>query len=177
MTTTLPTGTAARATAEPGPMVRRETLANVLATVSIAAAIAWLAFRGAGPYPSLAPPPGGIFGILPGTFNFVLLVTLALTLVVRGRVARGAVRRAAPDEGVRRGARLPRNALLRALALAAATTLLFVPATYALVWLATSAGLLPPAWSFAGMLAFFEAYFVAVALFVTPAIVWQALRD
>jgi len=161
---------------DPAATVRTETVANTVATVVIASVLVWLLFGGQSEIPALAEPPGGIFGIVPGTFNFTLLVTLVLTLVIRARVRRG-VAAPVPRTAPARFAWLPANVVLRALALAAATTLLFVPATFALVWAATAAGLLPSTWSFAGMLAFFDVYFVLVALAITPAIVWRALRD
>jgi hypothetical protein len=160
--------------ADPMRMVRTETAINTVATVVIAGAISWLLFRGQDSIPALAAPPGGIFGIVPGTFNFTLLVTLVLTLVIRGRLRAGRVRRLPPAGIV---ARLPRHAFARALVLAAATTLAFVPLTFALVRAGIGAGLLTNSWSFAGMLAFFCAYFAVVALAVTPLIVRRALAD
>ncbi|HRX89743.1 MAG TPA: hypothetical protein P5528_09880 [Steroidobacteraceae bacterium] len=165
------------APAEQAAMVRRETVANTLATIVIAAVLTWLIFRGQASIEPLAAAPDGIFGILPGTFNFTLLVTIVLSLVIRARVRRGAVGRLAPGEGSRVGAALPGNVLLRGIVLALIVTLLFVPLTYGLCYALSAAGVLPDRWTFAGMLAFFVAYFTLLAWLVTPVIVWRALRD
>lgn len=159
---------------DPLRMVRTETVANTIATVVIAAVIAWLMFGGQPSITALAAPPGGIFGIAPGTFNFTLLVTLVLTSVIRGRVRRGRVGRL-PVSGL--AARLPRHLLLRAVALATVTTVAFVPLTFGLVRAGIGAGVFPAAWSFAAIVAFFCAYFALVSLVVTPPIVRRALAD
>ena len=168
--------TAAPAPADPDATVRAETLANTAITVVIAAAVTWLLFRGQSSIPALAPPPGGIFGILPATFNFTLLATIVLTLVIRARVRRGRVHhwpagRPLPARW------LPRNLVLRGVAFAAATTSLLVPTTFLLVRGGIAARLLPAQWSFGGMLALFCVYFGLLAFLITPAVVRRALAD
>jgi hypothetical protein len=162
--------------AEPDAMVRNETVANTVITVVLAAAITWALFHGQSTIPALAPPPGGIFGLLPGTFNFTLLVTIVLTLVIRGRVRRGGVGRWPTGRAVPLRW-LPANVVLRGLVLAAVVTLVLVPATFLLVRAGIGAGVLPYEWSFAGMLLLFCAYFGLLALWVTPVIVRRALAD
>jgi hypothetical protein len=161
---------------DPDAMVRNETVANTAITILLAAAIVWALFHGRAAIPALAPPPGGIFGLLPGTFNFTLLVTIVLTLVVRGRVRKGRVGRWAPGRAVPLRW-LPANVVLRGLALAALATLAFVPATYLLVRAGIGTGVLPAEWSFGAMLLLFCAYFGLLALWVTPVVVRRALAD
>ena len=134
-------------------------------------------FRGESEIPPFTTPPSGIFGILPGTFNFTCLVTLVLTLVVRRRVKTGVVGRSADGEGLRVGSALPANVALRALVLALAATLSAVPLTAGALWCGVQAGLIPPVWSKLGMLVFFVVYFVVLALAITPIVVRRALRD
>ncbi len=157
--------------------VRRETIANTIATAVIAVLLSWLIFRGRDAIGAFEAPPGGIFGILPGTFNFTLLVTVVLTLVVRGRVRRGDIARLAANEGSMRGASLPANLLLRAVALALVATLLLVPLSAGAVYALIVGGLLPERWSLVGMSGFFALHFVVLSLLVTPVVVWRALRD
>ena len=165
----------ARADAGHERLVRRETVLNTVLTAVIAAALTWVLFHGRAGIAPLAPVPDGIFGILPGTFNFTLLVTLGLSASIRHRVARGRVTRIAVVPG--RAARLPRLLLLRALLLAAAATVLLVPLTYGVVWTCLRAGFIPALWSFTGMTVFFVAYFCALSLIITPWVVWRALQD
>lgn len=157
-------------------MIRKETLINTVATAVIAAALSWAIFRGQ-PAIALAPPVGGILGILPGTFNFTLLVTIALTLITRRRVraAVGPPLARADLKGLR-GA-LPSNVLARALTLAGLATLVFVPVCVGGVWLATRLSALPLQWSFAGLLGFYVVYFVVLSMVVTPIVLWRALAD
>ena len=158
-------------------MVRKETVGNIIATVVIAALLSWAVFRGETQIAAFAPVPGGIFGILPGTFNFTLLVTIALTLITRRRVRAGLYRRLEPCEGLQIGAALPRSVLLRALMLAAIATIIYVPVGAGVSWAGIRVGLIPGAWSFAGMLFFFVLYFAALAVVLTPVVLWRALRD
>ena len=156
-------------------LVRRETTTNALVTAVLAALISWLLFRGRTGIPAIGGGTDGIFGIIPGTFNFTLLVTLVLTLVTRGRVRRGAPNRL-PAQGLLARA-LPDNVLLRSLMLAFLLTLTLVSLTYAAGLTAIRTGVLPPTWSFAGLLLFYVVYFVALALIVTPIVIWRALSD
>ena len=160
-----------RSTAE---VIRTETAINTVVTAVIAALITWLLFRGRGPVPLFGLPGGALFGIVPGTFNFSLLVTLVLTLVIRGRVRRRACASAGERTGVH--ALLPANVLLRALLLAGAMTLLLVPSGYALAWLITH-GAPAPAWRLPALTLFYVVYFAVLALILTPLVVARALRD
>lgn len=169
--------TVRKAPAEHAALVRRETINNTVATAVIAALITWLLFRGQKAIDPLSSPPGGIFGILPGTFNFSLLVTIALTLITRGRVSRQALRPLAAHEGVGLGSWLPHNALARGVLVAACLTALLVPTTYIAVRLVTNLEWLPQTWSLTGMAVFFVCYFVLLSLLVTPLVVWRALHD
>ncbi len=155
-------------------VVRHETWINCIVSAVLAGGVAWLIFRGQSAVAAWAPPPGGIFGILPGTFNFTLLVTLALTAVIRKRyraVAPPAVSSTAPWGW------LPRQLLLRGLLLAALVTTLFVPATMLLVIWAIRLSLVAAIWTLPAMIGFFIVYFVLVTAFTTPIVVWCALRD
>ena len=158
-------------------LIRKETIANTLATAVIAALLTWLIFHGREAIPVFDAPPYGLFGILPGTFNFTLLVTLALTLITRARVRRGQVSRIEGAQAPSLIAALPGNVLLRALTLALSAVLFLAALTFALVWLVIHAGLLPPRWSFAGIMALFVLHFVVLSLLVTPVVVWRALQD
>ncbi len=158
-------------------MVSKETSINTAVTAVIAAALSCVIFRGHSSIVALSPPVGGILGILPGTFNFTLLVTLALTLITRRRVRSGSCPPLA--RGVRRGigGALPANLIGRAIVLAAVATLVFVTLGAGGVWLATRLSALPIEWSFLSMLGFYVVYFVFLSLVVTPIILWRALAD
>ena len=158
-------------------LVRRETVVNLAVSAVLAAFVGWLIFRGDTALVALAPPLGGVFGIVPGTFNFTLLVTLGLSMVIRKRVRAGAAPLLDASHAGTRWARLPQPLSLRALTLAVLATLTFVPLTLLLVRVAIGAGLLPAQWSFAGMLGFFVVYFVLLTWAVTPIVVWRALLD
>ena len=158
-------------------LVRKETIINTVVTAVIAAVLSWVLFRNQADVPALASPPGGIFGILPGTFNFSLLVTIGLTLVIRGRVRGGSAARLAPADGSQVGSSLPANVVLRGLLLALLATLTFVPVAGLAVWTAVRTGLVPSSWTLADMLLFYVVYFVVLSLVITPIIVWRALRD
>ena len=158
-------------------LVRKETAINTVITAVVAAVLSWVIFRNQADIRALAAPPAGIFGILPGTFNFSLLVTIGLTLVIRARVRGGIAARLAAADGSRVGSGLPANIVLRGLVLALLATLTFVPVTTAAVWVAMQTGIVPAAWTFAGMLLFFVVYFVVLSLVITPIVVWRALRD
>ncbi len=158
-------------------MIRKETLINTVATAVIAAALSWAIFRGNSSIVALSPPVGGILGILPGTFNFTLLVTIALTLITRRRVRSGLCPPLARDamKGIR-GA-LPSNVIARAIVLAAMATLAFVTVCEGGVWLAIRLNAVPIEWSFPGMLGFYVVYFVVLSLVVTPIILSRSLAD
>ena len=160
-----------------GRLVRKETAINTVVTAVIAAVLSWVIFRNQTDAPALAAPPGGIFGILPGTFNFSLLVTIGLTLVIRGRVRGGAAARLAPTDGSQVGSSLPANVVVRGLVLALLATLTFVPLAGLAVWTSVRTGLVPSGWTLTGMLLFYVVYFVVLSLVITPIIVWRALRD
>lgn len=166
-----PANAAAMAPPEHARMARRETLTCMLVNAALASAIVWVLYRNVSPIP-LWGPAGGVFGFLPGTFMFTLLFTAAITLVVRGRVRSGAIRRLGESEGPGLGAMLPRNVALRALALALACTIVLVPLAFGLLWLLSPAQL-----SFGTVLALNVAYFVLLAAVVTPIAVWRAMRD
>ena len=158
-------------------LVRKETAINTVITAVIAAVLSWVIFRNQADVRALTTPPGGIFGILPGTFNCSLLVTIGLTFVIRGRVRRGAAARVAPADGSQLGASLPANVVLRGLVLALLATLTFVPVATLAVWTSVRTGLVLSSWTFAGMTLFFVVYFVILSLVITPIVVWRALRD
>ena len=158
-------------------LVQKETAINTVVTAVIAAVLSWVIFRNQIDVRALATPPGGIFGILPGTFNFSLLVTVGLTLVIRGRVRAGAAARVAPADGSQVGSGLPANVAFRGLVLALLATLTFVPLAGLAVWTAVRTGLVPSSWTLAGILLFYVVYFVFLSLVITPIIVWRALRD
>ena len=156
---------------EHAAMVRKETIGNTIASIVIAAILTWLLLHGRGSIPALGAPPRGIFGIFPGSFNFTLLVTIVLTLIVRRRVKSAVVARRAA------ASRLPGNVVLRGLLLALAALLLAAPTVFILVRLVIAAGLLPSLWSIGGMIGFYAAYFALLSLLITPLIVRRALSD
>lgn len=158
-------------------MIRKETAINTVATALIAAALSWVLFRGHSSIVALSPPVGGILGILPGTFNFTLLVTLALTLITRRRVRSGSCPPLAREARRGIGAALPANLIVRAIVLAAVATVVFVTLGAGGVWLATRLTALPIEWSFQSVLGFYVVYFVILSLVVTPIILWRALAD
>ena len=158
-------------------MVRRETFANTIATAVVAVGITWVAFHNRALVPVFEAPPGGVFGIVPGTFNFSLLVTLILTRVVRARVRNGRIARG-DVPGLAGFTRLmPRNVLVRALLVACVMSLIFLPLTYGSIWIALNAGLLPQAWSVLGMEVLFGVHFTLLSVVVTSLVVAAALRD
>lgn len=65
----------------------QETVVNTVISGALAALITWLIFRGRQDIPLLGGPESGVFGIVPGTFMFSALVTLALSLIMRAVVA------------------------------------------------------------------------------------------
>ena len=156
---------------EHAAMVRKETIANTIASMLIAVALSWLLFNGRCALPALDAPPRGIFGIFPGTFNFTLLVTIALTLIVRRRTRLGLISRCA------RSNRLPANVLLRGLLLASVATVLLAPVSMLLVQTGIRGGWLPALWSLPGMTVFFVLYFALLSLLITPVVVRRALSD
>ena len=155
--------------------VLRETLINTLLTAVIAAALSWLLFQGREHIPALGPVPDGIFGIIPGTFNFTLLVTIGLTLSIRARRRRGTAPRLASIRGA--VAALPSNVVARALALAVLLSVLLTPSGYGLVEVMIRSDLAASTWSFLGITCFFVVYFCLLSLIVTPLVAWRALAD
>ena len=163
--------------AEHSAMVRKETQINTVVTAAIAALVSWQIFGGGQGIAAINPPVGGMLGILPGTFNFTLLVSLALTLVTRRRVRLGKFRQLTLPERDYAGSQLPRNIVARSVLLAVLATIVFVPISVGVVWAATRAGWVSPNWSFLGMTLFFVVYFVILSIVVTPIIIWRALGD
>ena len=158
-------------------LIRKETIVNTLATAVIAVLLTWLIFHGRETIQVFDAPPYGLFGILPGTFNFTLLVTLALTLITRARVRRGQVEHLDRVQTPSLIAALPVNVVLRALTLALSAVVFLASLTFGVVWLLIRAGLLPPQWTFPGIAALFLVHFVVLSLLVTPVVVWRALQD
>lgn len=158
-------------------MVRKETVANTIVTGAVAVLVTWLIFRNRELVPIFEAPPRGAFGIVPGTFNFTLLVTLILTLVVRVRVRKGRIGRGEVSRLAWFTHLMPRNVLMRAVFMACVMSLVFLPLTYGSIWLAVKGGLVPPAWSMMGMELLFGAHFMLLSVVVTSLVVAGALRD
>lgn len=151
-------------------MIRREAVVGAIVNSLVAVIVVWALYRGRAPVPVLGTD-GGAFGIIPGTFMLTLLMTIGLTMAVRGRVKAGAVSRIERwQAGV--GARLPANVVLRAVTLAGSAWVCCVPVTLALL---ATAG--PAAWSFAAVMAFNVVYFALLSLLVVPVMVRRALAD
>ena len=74
-------------------VLTQETVLNTVISGILAALITWLIFRGQEDIPLLGGPESGAFGIVPGTFMFSAVVTLALSLIMRGRINKGSVTR------------------------------------------------------------------------------------
>ncbi len=156
-------------------VIRAETAINTAVTAVIAGLITWLIHHGRESIPLFGLPAGGLFGILPGTFNFTLFVTVVLTLVIRARVRRGAC--ASLSRDLKSTRLLPPNLLLRGLLLAFVMTVILVPAGYGIAWMTTGTGDVSPAWRLPGLTVFYVVYFVMLSLVVTPLVVARALQD
>jgi hypothetical protein len=112
---------------------------------------------------------GGLaFDLVPTTFMITLMMTVALTLITRSRLKKGAV---GPLMSARR---LPGNVLLRGLTLALLATLVFVPVSVGaltLIWPMTGD------WSFLVVLAFKIVYSAVLGIVLTPVILRAAFND
>lgn len=142
-----------------------EAAISIVPNALVSAFFVWLLFRGATRI-GLWGMNGVAFDLVPTTFMLTLMTTVAVTWLIRRRVATGATKRAAGTTP------LPANRLLRGLVLGLAMVVLLVPVTVAALsqlWVGD--------WTFGQMLVFKIVFGVAVGLIVTPLVVLAALRD
>lgn len=151
--------------------LRQETVISTAINALVPAAIIWLL--------DVTPPqrligPDTILGaIVPASGLATLIMTFVLTLIVRARVAKGAVPPLTwprAERGVYRF--VPQLLPLRALALALLAIILLVPATWALV---AVSGILPL--TKVGALVFNIAFGAMVGVVLTRFVVLPALAD
>lgn len=142
-----------------------EIIVNAVASGILSAAFVRLMFGGMALVP-LWGADGLAFDLVPTTFMITLMMTLGLTLFTRWRCATG---RAPRCDG---RSRLPTRVWLRAPLLAAALTVLLVPAAVLLLWLAG-----PDIWTYGAVMVFKIVYGVALAAALTPVINLAAMRD
>lgn len=142
-----------------------ESAISIVPNALVSALFVWLIFRGADTIP-LWGTQGVAFDLLPTTFMLTLMTTIALTLIVRARRRKGLPAATPGSLG------LPRNVVLRAVALALLLCVVFVPATVLVLGLVWDAD-----WSYDQMMVFKIAYGISVGLVATPLVVLAALRD
>lgn len=152
--------------------LQTETLVSVVINTAISGGFAWGLFQGQAWIP-LWGGKGIVVDLVPTVFMITLVLTIALTLITRGRLRQDKLPRPAwsrTDLGFI--GRLPDALPLRAPALAAVMTIVLVPVSAALLLLTGVAGM-----KFATFLIFKLVYGAAFALVVTPIILLRALAD
>lgn len=145
--------------------LKTEAAISIIPNAVVSALFVWLLFRGVKRI-SLWGIEGVAFDLVPTTFMLTLMTTIGLTIIVRRRVRAGKAKHAAGNT------RLPRNPVLRGIALGLIMLLLFVPASVMALNLFWAGD-----WSFNQMLLFKIFYGIAVGLIATPLVVLAALRD
>jgi hypothetical protein len=146
--------------------VRIETGISIVLNAVVGAVFVRLMFGGRSTV-GLWGTDGLAFDLLPTVFMITLMTTIALTLITRARVRKGAV---PPMTDM--GPRLPRPAPVRALLLAGAAALAIVPVSVLALWAVWTGP-----WSYGAVMAFKIAFSALVGLLVTPPILRAALRD
>lgn len=152
--------------AEARNYIAKETMISIIMASLLSAGFCFLIFLGNDPI-AFWGAGGFAFDFLPQTFMIGLLGTIIPTLLTRKRTKGRSLERLP-----RPTPRLPRPVIVRALAIAIAGTLLFVPLTVGGIHLA---GI--ETFSFLSALAIKVTYGAVVALLLTPLIVRQALSD
>lgn len=152
--------------------LKSETAISVVANTAVSGIFAWGLFHGVESIP-LWGAQGIVVDLVPTVFMITLVLTIALTLITRGRLRKGklplpAWRRS--DLGVI--GRLPACIALRAPVLALCMTLALVPLSALLLVLAGVDSM-----RFTNFFLFKLAYGAAFALLVTPIILLRALAD
>jgi hypothetical protein len=142
-----------------------ETVVNSILSGLLSAGFVWLIFGGRDLIP-LWGTNGLAFDLVPTVFMITLMMTLGLTLFTRLRCSKG---RAPMMEG---RSRLPRNVVLRALAMALAATIIVVPLSVGLLALIG-----PQTWTYSAVMLFKIVLGVVLAAIITPVIVAGAMRD
>lgn len=145
--------------------IRTETIVAMVLNAIVGAVFVWLMFGGQSAI-GLWGQDGLAFDLLPTVFMITLMTTIALTLITRARMRKGAV---PPMTGA---SRLPRLLPLRAVLLAVAAVVAIVPVSVFLLWAIWSGP-----WSYGAVMAFKVAFSVLLGLLVTPPILRAALRD
>jgi len=134
----------------------------------VSAGFVWLLFGGQSRI-GLWGMDGLAFDLVPTTFMLTLMTTIALTLIFRKRRREsGLLGAASPGAPLP----LPRNPVLRGIALGALLLVLFVPVSVAVL-----SAIWTQDWSYERVLAFKIAYGIVVGWVATPLVVLAALRE
>lgn len=152
--------------------LQSETAISVVANTAVSGLFAWGLFHGAKSIP-LWGAQGIVVDLVPTVFMITLALTIALTLITRGRLRKGKLPLPAwsrSDLGVI--GRLPSRVALRAPALAVCMTLALVPLSAMLLVLAGVESM-----RFTTFFFFKLAYGAAFAVLVTPIILLRAFAD
>lgn len=143
-----------------------ETLIAVAFSIVFNVGIGWLALNGLDPITLFGLPGLGI-GLLPATLMTCLMVTLAATLITRGRQRRSAAPSLPPAKP-----KLPRHALQRAVLVGAIATAVLAPLAaggLSLTW--------PGPYTLMEALAINAGYAVVLAVLVAPIVLRETLRE
>jgi hypothetical protein len=146
--------------------IRIETGISILINVALTAFFVWLNFYGRASIP-LEGPSGVLRDGIPQNIITVFMSLLVPTLLTRRRCRAGDV---APLNGSL--GYLPSNAILRALAVAIAVSVIAVPLTWIVLPVVS-----PPVWAFWPLLTFKVIYSACLAAAVTPFGLIAALKD
>lgn len=152
--------------------LKSETAISVIANAAVSGLFAWGIFHGEATVP-LWGANGIVVDLVPTVFMITLALTIALTLVTRGRIRRGKLpvpEWSSHDLGWI--GRLPAKVLYRAPVLALLMTLVLVPLS-AVVLVAAGVGSM----SFPVFFVFKLIYGAAFAVLITPVIILRALAD
>lgn len=145
--------------------IRIETIVAMVLNAVVGALFVWLMFGGRSMI-GLWGQDGLAFDLLPTVFMITLMTCIALTLITRARMRKGAV---PPMTGPSRS---PHLLPLRAVLFALTAVVVIVPASVLLLWAVWTGP-----WSFGAVMAFKIAFSVLLGLIVTPPILRAALRD
>lgn len=143
-----------------------ETAVGVVLNIVVGALFVWLMFGGRARV-GLWGADGLAFDLVPTVFMITLMTTVALTLITRARIRKGAVPPMRDS-----GRPIPGIVPLRALLFALVATVAIVPLSVAILWLVWRGD-----WSFGAVMGFKIAYCAVLGLLVTPPILRAALRD
>lgn len=152
--------------------LRVETAISIVANTIVSGLFAWGIFHGVEVIP-LWGAKGIAVDLIPTVFMITLALTIALTLITRGRIRKGKLPRPAwsrKDLGLIR--LMPANVGLRAFAFAALMTVILVPLSVLLLVVANVSDM-----SFNVFFVFKLIYGAMYAVLVTPLILLRAFAD